>query len=173
MKRIALLSDTHGHLGADVLAALSGSDEIWHAGDFGSREVIKKLEATGVPLRGVWGNIDGHDIRHLFPETAVFELEGLKVLMRHIGGYPGRYAPGVKALLQKEKPGLFISGHSHILKIIFDDTLQCLHINPGATGLQGWHKVRTLIRFQVDAGVIKNCEIVELGLRAKPSAELF
>lgn len=163
MKKIALLSDTHSYLDAAILDALAGSDEIWHAGDFGSMEVIEKLQAGGLPLRGVWGNIDAPEIRSLFPETALFEIAGLKVLMQHIGGYPGRYAPGIKAIIQKEKPGLFISGHSHTLKIIFDDALQCLHMNPGAAGLQGWHKQRTLIRFAIDKGVLKDCEVVELG----------
>lgn len=167
MKQIALLSDTHSYLDAAVLDALAGSDEIWHAGDFGSREVIDRLQATGLPLRGVWGNIDGPEIRALFPETALFETEGLKVLMQHIGGYPGRYAPGIKAKIQQEKPGLFISGHSHILKIIFDESLACLHMNPGAAGLQGWHRQRTLIRFQIDQGVMKNAEVVELGGKGK------
>ena len=167
MKRIGLLSDTHGHLDAGILQALEDCDEIWHAGDFGSMAVIEQLQATGKPLRGVWGNIDGAPIRQAFPDKALFELEGLKVLMQHIGGYPGKYAPGVKQLIQKHKPGLFISGHSHILKIFFDEDLSCLHMNPGAAGLQGWHKVRTLIRFTIEQGVMRDCEIVELGLRGK------
>lgn len=171
MKRIALLSDTHSYLGRDVLEALKESDEIWHAGDFGDTKVVEQLKATGLNLRGVWGNIDGQEIRQLFPETALFEVAGLKVMMRHIGGYPGRYAPGVKAILQKEKPGLFISGHSHILKVIFDDALQCLHMNPGAAGLQGWHQVRTLLRFTIEQGVMRNCEVVELCSRGQHGIE--
>lgn len=162
MIRISLLSDTHSYLDAALLEALEGCDEIWHAGDFGSLEVVEKLRATGRPLRGVWGNIDSPEIRHQFPETSLFEVAGLKVLMRHIGGYPGKYAPGIRALLQQEKPGLFISGHSHILKVVPDEQLQCLHMNPGAAGLQGWHKVRTLLRFEIDQGVMKHLEVVEL-----------
>lgn len=137
-------------------------DEIWHAGDFGSIELVEKLKAFK-PLRGVCGNIDGQEIRAVFPLRNIFLIEEVKVFMQHIGGYPGKYAPDVRNALIAEKPKLFISGHSHILKIIYDDKLNCLHINPGAAGKQGWQKVRTLVRFDIDGADIKNCAVIELG----------
>ena len=165
MTRIGLLSDTHNHLDEPVLKHLENCDEIWHAGDFGSAAIADKLLALK-PLKGVYGNIDGYDIRSIFPETRLFYCEEVKVLMKHIGGYPGKYEKSVKEIIMKEKPALFITGHSHILKIIYDDKLQCLHINPGAAGMQGWHKVRTLIRFIIDGKNIRNCEVIELGSKA-------
>jgi putative phosphoesterase len=162
MTRIGLLSDTHGYLDPVILSHLKGCDEVWHAGDFGSLEVAERLKTA----RGVYGNIDGQDIRAVYPEKLQWTCEELRVFMIHIGGYPGRYAPGVKIALQRHKPGLFISGHSHILKIMPDATLNCLHINPGAAGNQGWHKVRTLVRFIVDGAKIKDCEVIELGQRS-------
>jgi len=162
MMKIGLISDTHGYLDEAVFRHFSHCDEVWHAGDFGSNEVVRKLAAFK-PLRGVYGNIDGTDIRMQFPEVLRFTCEELPVMIKHIGGYPGRYAPGVKEDLLAHPAGLFISGHSHILKIIFDEKLQCLHMNPGAAGKQGWHKVRTLIRFDVDGKQMKNCEVIELG----------
>ena len=162
MTRIGLLSDTHSYLDDAVLTHFKDCDEIWHAGDFGSLEVVEKLQAFK-PLRGVWGNIDGPEIRNIFPETLRFTCEALDVMMIHIGGYPGRYSPVVKPLLRANPPGLFITGHSHILKIMFDEQLHCLHMNPGAAGKHGWHKVRTLIRFSVDGNRPKDCEVIELG----------
>ena len=162
MTRIGLLSDTHGYLDDAVFTHFKDCDEIWHAGDFGDRALVEKLQAFK-PLRGVWGNIDGNEIRHLFPETLRFQCEELDVMITHIGGYPGRYAPGIKAQLQARPPRLFITGHSHILKVMYDEKLQCLHMNPGAAGRQGWHKVRTLIRFNVDGNTPKDCEVIELG----------
>jgi predicted phosphodiesterase len=114
-------------------------------------------------LRGVWGNIDEADIRHEFPEVASFTVEGVKVLMMHIGGYPGKYSPKARVQLALLKPQLFISGHSHILKVMYDDKLQCLHMNPGAAGHQGWHQMRTLIRFEIDGANMRNCQVIELG----------
>ena len=116
-------------------------------------------------LKGVYGNIDGHDIRSIYPEQMVFTCEEVKVMMRHIGGYPYRYNPETKKELLIHQPKLFICGHSHILKIMYDDKLQCLHMNPGAAGKQGWHKTRTVIRFAIDGNEIKNCEVIELGPR--------
>jgi putative phosphoesterase len=168
MTRIGLLSDTHGHIDPGICAALENCDEIWHAGDWGPG-VAARLSALKKPVRGVWGNIDGADIRVQFPETAIFSCEGVRVLMHHIGGYPGRYAPGVKAMLQKEKPALFIAGHSHILKVMPDPVLNILHMNPGAAGHHGWHAVRTLLRFSVDGDRMKDCEVVELGKRGRTS----
>ncbi|RYY40906.1 MAG: metallophosphoesterase [Chitinophagaceae bacterium] len=161
MMRIGLLSDTHGWLDEAVLRHFENCDELWHAGDFGPG-VVEQLEATGKPLRGVYGNIDGPDIRLKFPRTLSWNCEGVRVHMIHIGGYPNRYAPGVRNELEKEKARLFISGHSHILKIIYDPKINCLHMNPGACGRQGWHKVRTIVRFAIDGDDIKDCEVIEL-----------
>ncbi len=123
---------------------------------------MEKLKAFK-PLRGVYGNIDGWEIRAEFPLRNIFSIEEVKVFMQHIGGYPGKYAPGIRDVIQLEKPAIFISGHSHILKIIYDEKLNCLHINPGAAGKQGWQKVRTLVRFDIDSADIKNCAVIELG----------
>lgn len=164
MTRIGLISDTHNYLDDAVFEHFKSCDEIWHAGDFGSAAIADALK-NFKPLRGVYGNIDGYDIRGEYPERLVWTCEKVKVVMQHIGGYPGRYAPGVKDILKKEQAGLFISGHSHILKVIYDDALHCLHMNPGAAGKQGWHKVRTLIRFTIDASNIKDAEVIELGGR--------
>jgi len=162
MTRVGLISDTHGFLDDAVFAHFNNCDEVWHAGDFGSLDLVKKLQEFK-PLRGVYGNIDGAEIRAEFPEVLSFECEQVKVVMKHIGGYPGRYAPGVKQELLEQQSDLFISGHSHILKIIFDEKIRCLHMNPGAAGKQGWHKVRTLIRFEVNGDKMQNCEVIELG----------
>ena len=164
MKKIGLISDTHCYLDEKVFEHFKDVDEIWHGGDFGNAAIAYALKAFK-PLRAVYGNIDGYDISGEFPEELIFMCEDVKVFIKHIGGYPGRYAPGVKNTIIKEKPQLFISGHSHILKIMYDDKLQCLHINPGAAGLQGWHKVKTLVRFVIDGREIKNCEVIELGKR--------
>lgn len=163
MTRIGLISDTHGFLDETVFRHFANCDEVWHAGDFGP-EVIEKLESFK-PLKGVYGNIDDASIRHQFPEQLVFTCEGVKVMMRHIGGSPPKYNPETRKELALHQPQLFISGHSHILKVMYDDRLQCLHMNPGAAGKQGWHKVRTLIRFVIDGKEMKDCEVVELGGR--------
>jgi len=168
MTRIGLLSDTHGYLDDTVAEHFSTCDEIWHGGDWGSLEVVDKLKElaklTGVKtIRGVYGNIDGQDIRSLYPEQLIFHCEEVKVMIRHIGGYPPKYNPDTKKELQIHHPQLFIAGHSHILKIMYDDQLQCLHMNPGAAGKQGWHKMRTLIRFVIDGKNMKDCEVIELG----------
>ena len=166
MTRIGLISDTHGFLDESVFQHFSKCQEVWHAGDFGNITLAQELsQKTGLPLRGVYGNIDGYDVRSVYPEELVFSCEEVKVFMKHIGGYPGRYAPGVKQRILQEKAGLFISGHSHILKVQFDAGLQCLHMNPGAAGKQGWHKMRTIIRFAIDGREMKDCEVVELGRR--------
>jgi len=164
LTRIGLISDTHGFLDENVFKHFQKCDEIWHAGDFGTAEIAKQLAAqSGLMLKGVYGNIDGQDIRSEFPEQLVFNSEQVKVMMRHIGGYPPKYNPETKKELLIQKPQLFISGHSHILKIIYDNQLNCLHINPGAAGKQGWQKVRTIIRFAIDGKEIKDCEVIELG----------
>ncbi|MEO5991688.1 MAG: metallophosphoesterase family protein [Ferruginibacter sp.] len=164
MTRIGLISDTHSFLDPTVFEHFKDCDEIWHAGDFGNREVIEALEKFK-PLKAVYGNIDTPEIRQLFPEQNIFTCEKVKVFMQHIGGYPEKYAPGVRRKIKEEQPKMFISGHSHILKIMYDDSFQCLHINPGAAGNQGWHKVKTLVRFVIDGADIRDCEIVELGER--------
>jgi putative phosphoesterase len=164
MTRIGLISDTHNHLDEAIFKHFEQCDEIWHAGDFGSAAIADALKAFK-PLRGVYGNIDGYDICSEFPEELIFNCEEVKVFIKHIGGYPNKYAPGIKNTILKENVQLFISGHSHILKVIYDPKLQCLHMNPGAAGLQGWHKVKTLIRFIIDGKEIKNCEVIELGKR--------
>lgn len=165
MKKIGLISDTHNYLDEAVFKHFESCDEIWHGGDFGTIDIAEQLARNKQPVRGVYGNIDGYDVRSIYPEQLVFMCEEVKVLMKHIGGYPGRYERGVKDIILKEKPQLFISGHSHILKVMYDDKLQCLHMNPGAAGKQGWHKIRTLIRFVIDGREMKNCEVIELGKR--------
>lgn len=161
MKKIGLMSDTHSYLHPDVFKYFDKVDEIWHAGDIGNVDLADKLEAFK-PFRAVYGNIDGADLRVRYPLNLPFEVEGVKVFITHIGGYPGKYAPGVKDLLLKEKPKVFICGHSHILKVMPDPALQLLHINPGACGIQGWHKVKTLLRFELSEGNISQLEVIEL-----------
>lgn len=164
MTKIGLISDTHGYLDEAVFTYFKDCDEVWHAGDFGSTDVVKRL-LEFKPLKGVYGNIDGHEIRAEFPEKLRWTCEGVEVLMVHIGGHPARYAPGIKQELIQNPPQLFITGHSHILKIVHDDKLKCLHINPGAAGRQGWHKVRTIVRLVIDRNRMSNCEVIELGKR--------
>ena len=161
MVRIGLLSDTHAFWDEKYLEYFAECDEIWHAGDIGSIEVVEKLKAFR-PMRGVYGNIDGQDIRQILPQVNRFVVEGLEVLIKHIGGYPGKYDSSIIGSLMARPPKLFISGHSHILKVQYDKTLNMLHINPGAAGLSGFHKVRTLVRFIIDNGVIKDLEVIEL-----------
>ena len=164
MKRIGLLSDTHAHWDDRYTKHFAQCDEIWHAGDIGSLEVAERLAAFR-PLRAVCGNCDGGDLRRLFPLVLRFRCEEADVLMKHIGGYPGHYDRSVAGLLLRRPPRLFIAGHSHILKVQQDPTLGLLHINPGAAGLQGWHRVRTLVRFTVDGADVRDLEVIELGER--------
>lgn len=166
--KIGLLSDTHSHLPEKVFHYFAECDEIWHAGDFGDPSVAERLRAFR-PLRGVFGNIDGGAVRAEFPEDLRFECAGVPVFMTHIGGYPGRYAPRIREILRREPPrdGLFICGHSHILKVMPDPALGFLHINPGACGLEGWHKVQTLVRLTLEAGKIRDLEVIELGKRGQ------
>lgn len=163
MTKIGLISDTHGYLDETVFEHFKNCDEIWHAGDFGEgvAEELTKIKA----VKGVYGNIDGNGIRSVYPEQMVFMCEEVKVMMRHIGGYPPRYNPETKKELLIHQPQLFIAGHSHILKVMYDEKLKCLHMNPGAAGKQGWHKVRTIIRFVIDGKDMKDCEVIELGKR--------
>jgi putative phosphoesterase len=164
VKTIGLISDTHGYLDDAVFTHFEKCDEIWHAGDFGNLDLANAL-SDFKPLRGVYGNIDGQDIRQMYPETLRFSIEELDVFMIHIGGYPNRYTPIVKEMMLNKPPQLFISGHSHILKVIYDKNFKCLHLNPGAAGKQGWHKVRTLQRFSIDEGKVQNLEVIELSNR--------
>lgn len=164
MRKIGLIADTHDYLDEQVFTHFNSCDEVWHAGDFGTAAIATALQQFK-PLKGVYGNIDGPDIRRVFPEELLFTCEEVTVYMKHIGGYPSHYAPGIKQQLIQSGARLFISGHSHILKVMFDDKLQCLHMNPGAAGKQGWHKVRTLIRFAIDGKQMKDCEVIELGKR--------
>jgi len=164
MTRIGIISDTHSFLDENVFRHFASCDEVWHAGDFGDMEVIEKLQAFR-PLKGVYGNIDAAPIRQLFPEQLVFECEQVKVMIRHIGGYPPKYNPETKKEIALHQPQLIISGHSHILKVMYDAPRSCLYINPGAAGRQGWHRTRTLIRLVIDGKEMKDCEVVELGTR--------
>ncbi len=164
MTRIGLIADTHSYLDEAVFKHFEQCDEIWHAGDFGLITLAERLAAFK-PLKGVYGNIDDLSISTVYPENLIFTCEKVKVFITHIGGYPPNYNSRVKPLLLEHRPQLFISGHSHILKVMYDEKLQCLHMNPGAAGNQGWHKIRTIIRFAIDGSDIKNCEVIELGKR--------
>lgn len=164
MKRIGLLSDTHSHLEESIFEYFSECDEVWHAGDIGSLQVADRLEAFKL-LRAVHGNIDDAMIRRLYPEDLHFECEGVDVWITHIGGYPGRYSKRVADIMKVNPPKLFICGHSHILKIMPDPKYQLLHINPGACGNHGFHLMKTLVRFSIDAGKIQDMEVIELGKR--------
>lgn len=164
MKKIGLLSDTHGFLNNKILEYFAECNEIWHAGDIGSLEVADQLEAFK-PFRAVYGNIDGGEIRQRYPLNLRFTCEEINVFMTHIGGYPGKYTARVKEILKADPPKLYICGHSHILKVMPDKQLDLLHINPGACGNEGFHKIKTIIRFTLDAGNIKDLEVIELGQR--------
>ena len=161
MIRIGLLSDTHTFIHPRIFDSFKDCDEIWHAGDIGNIETAKKLDEFK-PLKAVFGNIDGQDLRQIYPETLIFKCEKIKVFMKHIGGYPGKYEKSVHELIKLEKPKLFISGHSHILKVMYDEKYQLLHINPGAAGKFGLHKVITILRFTISGSQIKDLEIIEL-----------
>ena len=170
MTRIGLLSDTHGHFDDRMAHHLRDCDEIWHAGDFGDATVIDALRGLAPRFRGVYGNIDGTDVRRSQPLVQDFVVEGLRVLITHIGGYPGHYAPAARPLLAAARPGLFVTGHSHILRVMPDPKLGLLHLNPGAAGRHGFHQVRTLLRFEVVAGKVVELRAVELGPRGAAQA---
>ena len=168
MKTIGIISDTHAHWDDRYALHFADCDEIWHAGDIGSELVADRLEGVAPVLRAVWGNADGAALRRRFKEMEIFTTEGVKVVLTHIGGYPGRYAPGIRQRLDLSQPRLLVCGHSHILKIIPDRARDLLTINPGAAGLQGWQRVRTLVKLRLDAGTIAGAQIIEL---AKQSAD--
>lgn len=161
MKRIGLLSDTHSHWDERFAHYFKECDEIWHAGDIGDPQIAQQLQAIA-PLRAVSGNIDGTELRQHFPEILRFHCEEVEVLMKHIGGYPGKYDRSISHQLRTNPPRLFISGHSHILKVMMDHNLHCLHINPGAAGLYGQQTVRTLIRFVIEGHEVRDLEVIEL-----------
>jgi len=163
--KIGLISDTHGYLDARVFEYFAECDEIWHAGDIGTTEVAEKLAAFK-PLLAVYGNIDGSDLRQTFPEDQIFVREGKTIWITHIGGYPPRYNRRVLGKLDRIKPYLFICGHSHIVKVLTDkQRLPLIHINPGAAGMQGFHHMRTIMRFDLTGEGIKNLQLIELGKR--------
>jgi putative phosphoesterase len=166
LKKIGLLSDTHGYFHPRIAEFFSGCDEIWHAGDIGAPEVIDRLESLAT-VRAVYGNIDGSVLRKDFPEVALFTVEGLRVLMMHIGGYPGRYTPKARKLIEKYRPGLFVSGHSHILKVMPDNKYHLLHINPGAAGISGFHKGITAVRFSIADGRPADLEVLDIDRKKK------
>jgi uncharacterized protein len=164
--RIGLISDTHGFLDKTVFAHLATCDEVWHAGDFGSLEILNQLREFK-PTRGVYGNVDGADLRAVLPGGVFWDCEGVRVYMTHIGGYPGHYHPVLKKTLTRLQPGLFICGHSHILKVMQDPAFGLLHLNPGACGRHGLHLVRTMLRFTVEGAGISDIETIELGPRSQ------
>lgn len=162
MKRIGILSDTHGYWDDRYAAHFAHCDEIWHAGDIGDYDIVLRLRAI-CPVRAVCGNIDSGSVRRNCPELLTFDIEGVRVLLTHIGGYPGRWSPGMKKLLRREGVRLMVDGHSHILRVMYDHELGLLHINPGAAGQQGWHRVRTLVLLTIDGTDMRDCRVVELG----------
>ena len=164
--RIGLLSDTHGFLDDALLTLFRVCDEIWHAGDFGTTEVLDELNHLK-PVRGVFGNIDGPEIRSRLPEDLEWCAENLRVYMTHIGGYPGRYDPRARRELARRKPDLFICGHSHIPRVVRDEKMALLHINPGACGHSGWHIERTAMRFDINTGKVENLALLPLGRRGR------
>lgn len=161
MKRVGILSDTHGTFDEPLTKFLSGLDEIWHAGDIGSTDVLNQIIQLAPIVRAVYGNIDGPDVRKETCKVLKFKCESVSVIITHIGGYPGKYEPEVKRLLETDSPNLLVCGHSHILKVINDNQFNLLHINPGAAGCSGFHSVRTAVRMVVDNNQMKNLEVWE------------
>lgn len=166
MTKIGILSDTHNYLDEQVFEYFKNVDEIWHAGDIGTNEITNKLKKFK-PLRTVYGNIDGHELRAEFPEDLIFEIEHCKIFITHIAGAVGVYNQRVREIIKQEKPDILVCGHSHILKIMRDEKFKLLHINPGAAGIHGFHKMKTILRFEIDNGKPQKMELIELGLRGK------
>ncbi len=164
MQRIALLSDTHNHLDSKIFKYFEECDQIWHAGDIGTVSICNELKKHK-PLIAVYGNIDGQDIRKEYPKNQRFKCEEVDVLITHIGGYPNKYSADALELIKTNPPKLFICGHSHILKVMFDKQYNLLHINPGAAGIYGMHRVKTMVRFTINKTEIKDLEVVELGAK--------
>lgn len=163
MKRIGIISDTHSCRDEKFTKYLSDCDEIWHAGDIGDVELLDYFCALAPTVRAVSGNVDHGEVRRRCKELEIFQVEGVKVLLTHIGGYPGRWSPGMKTLLRENGIKLMVDGHSHLLKIIYDRELDLLHINPGAAGRQGWQSVRTIVRLTIDGTDMRDAEVIELG----------
>jgi len=161
MIRVGILSDTHGTLHPGVIKFFTQVDEIWHAGDIGNIQTAEKLEALK-PFKAVFGNIDGRDLRIKYPEHLIFTIEQVKILLRHIGGYTGKYDAMVRRIIEVEKPALFVCGHSHILKVIFDKKNNLLHINPGAAGISGLHRSITAVRLTIDGANMKDLEVLDI-----------
>lgn len=166
MIKVGILSDTHSCWDDRYALHFADCDEVWHAGDIGDESVLTRLEGVAPVVRAVYGNIDGSILRRRLRETEIFTVEGVKVVMTHIGGYPGRYAPGIRQRLLLSQPQLFVCGHSHILKIMPDRGLGCLVVNPGAAGTQGWQRVRTLVTLTLDNGRIEHAQVIELSPKA-------
>ena len=166
--KIGLISDTHGYIDERIEHHLSMCDEIWHAGDVGDQVVLDRLEAIA-PVKGVHGNIDGTSVRKRLPEWELNEYDGLRVLMIHIAGPLGKYSPQTRALVQEHKPDVLVCGHSHILRVKRDDRFNLIYLNPGAAGRHGFHKVRTLCRFEIKNGKLEQFEAIELGPRSAKS----
>ena len=165
--KIGIISDTHNWLDPTVDSAFKNCDEIWHAGDAGTLNILESLAATAPLVRAVYGNIDGQDLRSRIPEYQVLNLAGLKILLIHIAGRPPKYNAMVRDLIKRNQPDILVCGHSHILKIMKDKPNNLLYINPGAAGRYGLHKIRTVLRFEINEGNISNMEVVELGSRSK------
>lgn len=163
MKKIGIISDTHAFWDEKYEKYFCECDEIWHAGDIGSTEIADKFEAMKPIFRAVYGNCDGYDIRARYPEILRFKCEDVDVLLKHIGGYPGKYDPSIRNKLYASPPDLFIDGHSHILKVMSDKMLNLLHINPGAAGQMGWQKERTIVKLTIDGNKFTDCEVITLG----------
>ncbi|MDE7160545.1 MAG: metallophosphatase family protein [Muribaculaceae bacterium] len=163
MKRIGILSDTHGYWDDRYRLHFDGCDEIWHAGDIGDISIVERLREVAPVVRAVSGNIDHGEVKRRCRELEIFPVEDVNVLLTHIGGYPGRWSKGMKNLLVENRINLMVDGHSHILKVMNDPSIGVLHINPGAAGQQGWHRKRTLVRLTIDGAEFKDCEIIELG----------
>lgn len=164
MKKIVLISDNHSYIEDGLIEHLKECDEIWHAGDIGDLKSIEWMKEYA-PVRAVYGNIDDHETRRIYPENEIFEIEGIKVFMTHIGGYPGRYRKRIIKIIQEEQPNLYICGHSHVLKVVPDRENDLLHMNPGAYGHHGFHRFRTFLKFSITDGKIHDLNAVELGLR--------
>lgn len=162
MKRIGILSDTHGCWDDRYAYHFKDCDEIWHAGDIGDYAIVERLQDITPVVHAVCGNIDHGMVRRKCPELEIFEVENVKVLLTHIGGYPGKWSKGMKQLLKDNSIRLMVDGHSHILKVIYDKELELLHINPGAAGVFGWHSVRTLVKLTIDGDDMRDCEVIEL-----------
>ena len=165
MTRIVLLSDTHGYLDDRLYPFFKSCDEIWHAGDLGSTFIFDEMQKFNVPVRAVYGNVDGNELKYSLAENLIWHVEEMTVLMTHIGGYPGKYPARIQKLLLQHTPRIFVCGHSHFLKVIYDKSFQLLHLNPGAAGREGFHQIRTALQFSISGDEVKDMQVLELGKR--------